>query len=55
MKPPTWSEFLTIFVAAFITAVLIHQLWGHYSQTTMAHTQPPFAPIMLDKTTQLGP
>lgn len=55
MKPLTWSEFLMIFVAALITAVLINLLWGSYSQATLAHTKPLFAPIMLDKTTQLGP
>jgi len=55
MKLPTWSEFLTIFVTAFITAVSINLLWNSYSQATMAHTKLLFAPIMLDKTTQLGP
>jgi hypothetical protein len=55
MKLPTWSEFLMIFIAAFITAVLIHLLLGSYSQARLAHTKPLFAPIMLDKTTQLGP
>jgi len=55
MKPLTWSEFLTIFVAAFITAVSIDLLWDSYSQTRMAHNEPLFAPIMPDKTTQLGP
>jgi TRAP-type C4-dicarboxylate transport system permease small subunit len=55
MKPLTWSEFLMIFVAAFITAVSLNLLWGSYSQAHMAHNKPLFAPIMLDKTTQLGP
>jgi TRAP-type C4-dicarboxylate transport system permease small subunit len=55
MKLPTWSEFLAIFAAAFITALSIHLLWGSYSRAHMAHTKPLFAPIMLDKTTQLGP
>lgn len=55
MKPLTWSEFLAIFVAAFITAVSINLLWGSYSQARMTHSQPLFSPIMLDKTTQLGP
>ncbi len=55
MKLPTWSEFLAIFAAAFVTAVSINLLWGSYSQARMAHTEPLFAPIILDKTTQLGP
>jgi hypothetical protein len=55
MKPLTWSEFLMIFVAALVTAVTINLLWGSYSQARMANTKPLFAPIMLDKTTQLGP
>ena len=55
MKLPTWSEFLTSVVMAFITAVLLHLLWGSYSQAQLAQTKPLFAPIMLDKTTQLGP
>lgn len=55
MKLPTWSEFLAIFVAAFVTAVSINLLWGSYSQARMAHNEPLFAPIMLDKTTQARP
>ena len=55
MKPLTWSEFLVIFVAALVTAVTINLLWGSYSQARMANTTPLFAPIMLAKTTQLGP
>jgi hypothetical protein len=55
MKLPTWSEFLMIFIAAFITAISIHLLWGSYSQARLAQTKTLFAPIMLDKTTQLGP
>lgn len=52
-KPLKWSEFLAIFVAAFITAVAINLMLGGYSQAEMTQTEPQVAPVIVPPTTMM--